>query len=106
MLKVGKKISDFGFRIFFEGGQGVLRLLKWAWACFFTFSETTDGRGRGGTPKTFLNRSGTHFDRLPARSTIFRAKRDSLPLSGSISLSASTKCAACASLYFKFLEKL
>ena len=25
-----KKISDFGFRIFFEGGQGVLRLLKWA----------------------------------------------------------------------------
>jgi hypothetical protein len=30
VLKVGKKISDFGFRIFFEGGQGVLRLLKWA----------------------------------------------------------------------------
>ena len=29
-VKSWNKISDFGFRIFFEGGQGVLRLLKWA----------------------------------------------------------------------------
>jgi hypothetical protein len=37
---------------FLEGGQGVPRSLKWANACFFTFNETTNGRGRGETLKT------------------------------------------------------
>ena len=37
---------------FFEGGQGVTRSLKWAYACFFIFNETTNGRGRGETLKT------------------------------------------------------
>jgi len=50
------EIGNFFFRFwilgFLEGGQGVPRSLKWAYACFFTFNETTNGRGRGETLKT------------------------------------------------------
>jgi hypothetical protein len=51
-VKSWKKNFRFWISDFFEGGQGVPRSLKWAYACFFTFNETTDGRGRGGTLET------------------------------------------------------
>ena len=46
--------KNFRFQIleFFEGGQGSPQFLTWAYACFFTFNETTNGRGRGETLKT------------------------------------------------------
>ena len=47
-----RKIFRFQILDFFESGQGVTRSLKWAYACFFIFNETTSGRGRGETLKT------------------------------------------------------